>query len=408
LAVGDEMCMSTGISGDVLHSPRERARSREGSRIKPERVHAFLEGVIGSDFHSKRVFSLADGVVGVLHAAALGVHAIGRGLAAARNLEAKHAIKQVDRLLSNSGISMERLLESWIRFVVGVRQEIVVALDWTEFDADDQSVIALYLVSNHGRATPLAWKSVRKSKLKDNRATHEFSIVELLHEALPIDVKVTLLADRGFGDIKFYQYLDDLGWEYVIRFREGINVTYEGEKKPARDWLHATGRARKLADALVTDDKHPVPSVVVTHAKKMKDAWCLASNRKDAAAQIVKLYARRFTIEETFRDTKDIHFGMGLSATHINSPARRERILFLAAVAHALLTLLGEAGERAGMDRTLKANTAKKRALSLYRQGCFWYEAIPAMDDRRLRLLMNHFDQTVREQSLFADVFGAI
>jgi hypothetical protein len=31
------------------------------------------------------------------------------------------------------------------------------------------------------------------------------------------------------------------------------------------------------------------------------------------------LYARRFTIEETFRDLKDNHFGMGLSATHIGT-----------------------------------------------------------------------------------------
>src|SRR5690606_16395846 len=113
------------------------------------------------------------------------------------------------------------------------------------------------------------------------------------------------------------------------------------------------------------DDQHLVSSVVVTHAKKMKDAWCLASNLDAPAVKIVKLYGRRFTIEETFRDTKDIHFGMGLSATHIKSPARRERILFLGALAHVLLTLLGEAGERAGYERMLKANTSKKRALSL-------------------------------------------
>ena len=282
------------------------------------------------------------------------------------------------------------------------------ALDWTEFDADDQSVIALYLVSSHGRATPLVWKSVRKSKLKDNRATHEFLIVETLHEVLPNDVKITLLADRGFGDIKFYQYLEDLGWWYVIRFREGINLTHSGEKKPAKAWLHANGRARKLADALVTDDQHLVSSVVVTHAKKMKDAWCLASNLDAPAVKIVKLYGRRFTIEETFRDTKDIHFGMGLSATHIKSPARRERILFLGALAHVLLTLLGEAGERAGYERMLKANTSKKRALSLYSQGCYWYQAIPAMDDQRLASLMRHFDQVVREQSLFEEIFGPI
>src|SRR5690606_17060751 len=219
---------------------------------------------------------------------------------------------------------------------------------------------------------------------------------------LPTDVKITLLADRGFGDINFYRYLEELGWGYVIRFREGINVTYNSEKKPAKDWLHASGRARKLAYASVTDDGHLVSSVVVTRSKKMKDAWCLASNLEDASAtQIVRLYGRRFTIEETFRDTKDIHFGMGLSATHIKSLARRERILFLGALAHVLLTLLGEAGERAGYERMLKANTSKKRALSLYSQGCYWYQAIPAMDDQRLASLMRHFDQVVREQSLF-------
>lgn len=400
--------MSTAAS-KVQQNRRDRARPREPSRVKPGRVHAFLESVVGEDFHAKRVLSLADGVVGVLHAATLGVHAIGRGLAAARNLDPKHAIKQVDRLLSNSGISLARLLKSWIVFVVGVRREIVVALDWTEFDADDQSVIALYLVSRHGRATPLAWRSVRKSDLKDKRAAHERSVVETLHEALPTDVKITLLADRGFGDINFYRYLEELGWGYVIRFREGINVTYNSEKKPAKDWLHASGRARKLAYASVTDDGHLVSSVVVTRSKKMKDAWCLASNLEDASAtQIVRLYGRRFTIEETFRDTKDIHFGMGLSATHIKSPARRERLLFLGAVAHALLTLLGESGERARLARKLQANTTNKRSLSLYRQGCYWYDAIPAMDDERLELLMSHFDQVVREQAVFTDIFGAI
>jgi hypothetical protein len=72
--------------------------------------------------------------------------------------------------------------------------------------------------------------------------------------------------------------------------------------------------------------------------------------------QRVKLYGRRFTIEETFRDTKDVHFGMGLSATHIGSNARRDRLLFLGALAYALLVLLGAAGERCELDRTLKAS----------------------------------------------------
>lgn len=46
-------------------------------------------------------------------------------------------MKQVDRLLSNSGIDVWQLLGSWVPFAVGDRKEIVAALDWTEYDTDD-------------------------------------------------------------------------------------------------------------------------------------------------------------------------------------------------------------------------------------------------------------------------------
>jgi len=48
------------------------------------------------------------------------------------------------------------LVNAWVSFVVGIRTEIVVALDWTEFDNDEQK-LAAFLVTDHGRATPLIW-----------------------------------------------------------------------------------------------------------------------------------------------------------------------------------------------------------------------------------------------------------
>lgn len=69
------------------------------------------------------------GAVGVLHAAALGIHAIGRGLAAAKGLNSKHATKQIDRLLSNGKVNIWRLFRSWVAFVVGPRTDLVVAMD---------------------------------------------------------------------------------------------------------------------------------------------------------------------------------------------------------------------------------------------------------------------------------------
>jgi hypothetical protein len=54
--------------------------------------------------------------------------------------QAKHAIKQVDRFFSNTGVDVWKLFGSWVPFVIGGRPEIVVALDWTDFDADDQAL----------------------------------------------------------------------------------------------------------------------------------------------------------------------------------------------------------------------------------------------------------------------------
>ena len=386
--------------------PPQRAARLDASAAK--NVLSFVDRTFGDDLHAKTVLSLSMGVVGVLHAATLGIHAIGRGLAAAKGLKFKHATKQVDRLLSNGKVHLWRLFAAWIEFVVGLRTDLCVAMDWTEFDADDQATICLYLVTKHGRATPLVWHTVYKSTLAGKRNGYEDEVLECLRDALPKTTTVTVLADRGFGDQKRYEHLRSLGFHYAVRFRQDILVADQfGDQRPAIGWLYPNGRARLLKDMAVTDDFYIVPGVVTVHDKRMKDPWCLATSRTDlTASEIVKLYGRRFTIEETFRDTKDIHFGMGLSATHIGDSSRRDRLLLLGAVAHALLTLLGEAGERAGLGLT--ANTSKARQLSLYRQGCFWYEALPNLPPERLALLMQAYDETLCEHRFFREIFGII
>jgi hypothetical protein len=89
--------------------------SRRSARpqVSPERVNDFVKEILGEDVHATRVLSFSRGVVGVLHAAALGIHAIGRGMADALGLQPKHAIKQVDRLLSNAGITVWVWFTSW-------------------------------------------------------------------------------------------------------------------------------------------------------------------------------------------------------------------------------------------------------------------------------------------------------
>jgi hypothetical protein len=190
----------------------------------------------------------------VIKSASLAVCTIGQALAQARELTTKHAIKQVDRLLSNSAIDAWEMFADWVPEVVGNAQDIAVVIDWTEFDADDQATLVASLVTS---------------------------------------------------------------------YRGGL-VTSKAEAK---------------------------------------------------AAEIKRLYARRWTVEPTFRDTKDLRFGMGLKSVRVSEPQRRDRMLLLSAFAITFLTLLGEAGDDLGMDRLLKSNTARKRLLDA--ANGFWVALRP-------------------------------
>ena len=384
--------------------------ARPSGRLRLKDVRAFVDATFGEDLHAKRVLSLANSAAGVLHAASLAVHAIGRAYAQLTGGQAKHGTKQADRLLNNGAVRPWDLLDSWVRFVLGVRTEVVIALDWTDFEKDDHTALCAYLVTRHGRATPLAWKTVPKSTLQGKRTGYEHELVERLHAAIPSEVRVVLLADRGFGDQKLYALLGALGWEYVIRFRDCILVEDEtGQSRPGAGWVAPRGRAVMLPNARVTADRAPVPAVVVAHAARMKEPWCLATSLAERKAQdVVALYGKRFSIEETFRDEKDIHFGLGLSATHVGSCDRRDRLLLLAAIAHALLTLLGAAGEKVGLDREFQTSPKRGRALSLFGQGVFWYGALPNMKDEKALPLMTAFDEVVREHAIFRQIFGIL
>jgi hypothetical protein len=378
--------------------------------LRLDQTREFVESLFGDDLHALRVLSISNAVVGVLHAAVLSVHAIGQAYAQVAKITPKSGTKQVDRLLSNEGIDVASLLKPWVAFVLADREQAVIALDWTEFDADDHSSLCAYLVTTHGRATPLAWKTVRKSTLKGQRTAIEHALLEQLHDWIPERVGITLLADRAFGSRELYDLLEAWGWDFVIRFRGCIRITdARGEARPADAWLGRRGHAKKMVNVRVTKEEDAIPAVVLVHDKRMQEPWCLATSLRDSSAKdVVALYGKRFTIEQTFRDTKDLHFGMGLSATHIRDADRRDRLLLLLALAHALLTLLGAAAEDCGMDKYLKVNTVKRRTHSLFRQGSYWYGCIPTMREEWIERLMKSFDRIVRTHAVFKACFGLL
>ena len=86
---------------------------RPKSALRRNEINEFITRLYDGDLHAKRVLSLANGTLGVLSSASLAVHAVGQGLAQAQGTLSKHAVKQVDRLLSNDGVVMEEFFAHW-------------------------------------------------------------------------------------------------------------------------------------------------------------------------------------------------------------------------------------------------------------------------------------------------------
>lgn len=383
--------------------PRDNARDELWGM---DHTRVTLEDIFGDDLHLARVRSLANGVTGMLNARTASVAAIGRAYAKARGIETKSGIKQIDRLLSNDGVQLDELLPLWVQHVVGSTPSIVVAIDWTDFDDDDHTTLYVSLAKTHGRAMPLAWRTVKKSKLRNRRTRYELEMVERIYDFVPRGTHVTWLGDRAFGYQAMCQALSKRGFDYILRFRENVLVQ-EGDSPamPASAYVPANGRTRMIEAPKVTGERSEVPAAVFVKRKGMKEAWCLLTSLKSTSASaIVASYARRFTIEETFRDTKDITFGMGLRATHIRDESRRDRLLFLIAIAQTLLTLLGAASEASGLDRTLKANTVKRRTMSLLNQGLYWYDCLATMRDEWFERLMTAYENILQEHQDIARI----
>jgi hypothetical protein len=372
-------------------------------------VRAVTAMFAGSKLHAKQIESVAHAIVGAMATPSAGVAAVGRSAAALRCKDAKHGIKQVDRLLSNRKIDDLDLIRQHVAFVVGDRSWIVVTLDWTEYGLHGQNRLAINLVTRHGRATPLLWKTVPSAELKGQMSHQEVGLLGVLKAVLPESVKqVIILADRGFGDVDLYDHILELEFDFVIRFRGVITVTApDGRSAPASEWVPLGGRARRILNARLTGQRHQVSAFVAVKQANMKDPWLLATSLAWAPKRIVALYGRRFTCEENFRDEKDPRFGLGSRLARVRDAARRDRLCFILAVSATLLTLLGAAGEQLGLDRRLRANTVKRRTHSLFRQGREYLRQLLA-GAGRLADLLREFHRLLRRQPLTHTTFGQV
>lgn len=368
-------------------------------------ISGVVEEIFANELHPKQKQSLGYAALGILESESLILHQIGKGLAKARGSAKKHATKQIDRLLSNKKLSVWELSSLWARYAIGGSKELIVALDWSSFADDAQSMLSLNVVLPKGLSVPLLWKSVENSRIKHNRARYEDQLLSQLKEVVSDEVKITVLADRGFSDHKFLKFIEEeLKFDYVIRIKSNTTIISEEKRLKASEHLN-TAKVRVVKEAGVTLQNYPVKTFVAVQDKGMKAAWYLVSNKNMTGRQIINLYAKRWKIEAYFRDLKNGRYGYGMEATQYKSAERRDRLMLVVVLCYRLLVILGQAGESIGFDRKLKVNTVKTRTHSLFTQGQFYYEFFDNFTREEQEQLMAEFSSLLQEQPFWSCLF---
>ena len=263
---------------------------------------------------------------------------------------AKHQIKRCWRFCNNDRVEPADAMRGVVARLVKKRKKpLLVALDWVDVKGFQTLVASAVL---EGRSTPLCWASCEGHTYDGHRSRNAFeeSLLLVLRSMIPPQVKVILLADRGFGRCALAAFCRRQGFGYLIRIQPKVTVKLKGFRGKLLDYPVFKGIAKVLKDVAYRADGAVEQHVVVRWKPglppKRDECWFLMTDLKGTAHQLCALYARRMTIEQLFRDHKSKRNGWSLRDTQIETPARLDRLLLVLALAYLLLCGLGLIAQR--------------------------------------------------------------
>ena len=308
------------------------------------------------------------------------------------NFEA--ASRRLSRLLHNPRLDPEALARAHARALVAqlpAAGALRLALDWTT-EAEQHLLVASLRVGT--RAVPLYWRAYHDSELKERMSLYEREFVRGLFEGVLASVerrRFILTADRWFADVNLLDLLDELGVSYVIRTKSSYKMRVEGgwRKLGSVGWR---GNQRRRAWGRVWycegDPRHVfLAQARARDAKGRWGVWHLLSNRPLSAHAMTSEYARRFTCEEGFRDSKRL---LGFAAARVRCLKAWARLFLLVALALLALTQLGcallERADCGGWLRRVRSRRRARSELSLVRS----IVELLTQDDSLWQLLDHH------------------
>ena len=305
---------------------------------------AWVVSVCASCLRLSQAKTLSVLVASALHVERVSLANIGRRMLGS----AKHQIKRCWRSCANERVEPTQAMRGVVARLLKKRKKnkkkLLIALDWVDIKGFQTLLAGVVL---EGRSTPIAWASTTNHVYEGHRSRNAFeeSLLLVLRDMIPRTLAVVILADRGFGRTALATFCQRQGFGYVIRIQPSVTVRLKGFHGKLLDYPVYKGIARVLKRVSYRSDQAVTQHVVVRWSKdlpkKRDECWFLMTDQPGTAHQLCKLYGRRMTIEQLFRDDKNKRNGWSLRDTKITRPDRLDRLLLILAIAYLLLCGVG-------------------------------------------------------------------
>lgn len=367
--------------------------------------------------HQARLKSVYFAVEALLNCGKLNLSSLGRG--ARSRVMPKHNIKRIDRLLGNTKLHREQhhFFKAITRALLGRESHPLILVDWTKIECGKFSAITA-AIPLEGRALPIYWEVHEDSKWANREVHRNFLIA--LSKLLPPDCKPILVTDAGFQN-PWFDLVADYPWDWVGRVGHARILTSAQSSwmKLSDCFTMASNHAKDLGVCEVAK-KNQMPHRVILgkqfrrnpnrskaprrrsdrgrgsqRAKRRSmEPWVLVTSLLDKPAkEIHRIYARRMSIEECYRDTKNQRFGWSFEDANSKCAKRYEVLLLVATLAMLIVFLIGLAVEQSHKHFLFQANTVRnQRVLSLFFLGKHMIHR-PDWNDVRLKQLRQSLEQ---------------
>lgn len=329
--------------------------------MAPEQMYPFLSDLL-SPFWKRHRKTLGLVIAAIAVTGQARSFAIATTLARWLGTRLDSAVNRFYRLLRNVRIDYTELASRWA-WMLARRPDrhLVVAIDWTEWHHGLRMLAAAVVTGK--RAIPLFVQTFLQKVWRRSQNSRENTFLRVLADAFRrAGVTATILCDRGFRRATWLSLLQKLELDFVVRIMSDVFVEIAVGKRVALQHVLLTqGKILDLGWVPLRADGFVTVRIIGYWAPGADEPWWLATNKTGPASQILKLYDRRMTVEEHFRDTKGRRFGVKLFWTQFRDPEALTRFMMLLAVALLIWMLTGIAAAKRQPTLRLRSKTKGPR-----------------------------------------------